>query len=204
MLFRSRNVLLKYFAANRKFDLKSLEAYDQQLDLYGTVIFEKRRVFLEKFIPIFKARYLEICNEKEQVDLVYDTKLFDCSIVELLHQNIEKDRLLQYSSVGVHKDDLNFILNKFPIKKYGSQGQQKSFLVALKLAQFDFIKQKTGVNPILLLDDIFDKLDDLRVAQIINLVNHDDFGQIFITDTHKDRTEQVIKTTHQSYKIFEL
>lgn len=203
-IIAQRNVLLKYFAANRKFDLKSLEAYDQQLDLYGTVIFEKRRVFLEKFIPIFKARYLEICNEKEQVDLVYDTKLFDCSIVELLHQNIEKDRLLQYSSVGVHKDDLNFILNKFPIKKYGSQGQQKSFLVALKLAQFDFIKQKTGVNPILLLDDIFDKLDDLRVAQIINLVNHDDFGQIFITDTHKDRTEQVIKTTHQSYKIFEL
>lgn len=203
-IIAQRNVLLKYFAANRKFDPISLQVYDEQLDLYGKVIFEKRRAFLEKFIPIFKTRYLEICNEKEQVDLEYDSKLFDISIVDLLHQNIEKDRVLQYTSVGVHKDDLNFMLNGFPIKKYGSQGQQKSFLVALKLAQFDFIKQRTGVNPILLLDDIFDKLDDLRVSQIINLVNHDDFGQIFITDTHKDRTEEVIKTTHQTYKIFEL
>lgn len=203
-IIAQRNVLLKYFAANRKFDIISLQVYDEQLDLYGTVIYEKRRAFLEKFIPIFKTRYLEICNEKEQVDLEYDSKLFDISIVDLLHQNIEKDRVLQYTSVGVHKDDLNFMLNGFPIKKYGSQGQQKSFLVALKLAQFDFIKQRTGVNPILLLDDIFDKLDDLRVSQIINLVNHDDFGQIFITDTHKDRTEEVIKTTHQTYKIFEL
>jgi DNA replication and repair protein RecF len=203
-IIAQRNVLLKYFAANRKFDPISLQVYDEQLEQYGSVIFNKRRIFLEKFIPIFKTRYQEICNEKEQVDLVYDSKLFDCSVIELLHQNIEKDRILQYTSVGVHKDDLNFMLNGFPIKKYGSQGQQKSFLVALKLAQFDFIKQKTGANPILLLDDIFDKLDDLRVAQIINLVNQDDFGQIFITDTHKERTEEVIKTTHQSYQIFEL
>lgn len=199
-----RNVLLKYFAANRKFDAVSLHVYDVQLQQYGAVIFEKRREFLEKFIPIFKNRYFDICEGKENVNLAYDSKLFDASLTELLLQNIEKDRVLQFTSVGIHKDDLNFTLDNYPIKKYGSQGQQKSFLVALKLAQFDFIKQLTGVNPILLLDDIFDKLDDLRVAQIINLVNQDDFGQIFITDTHKDRTEEVIKTTKQSYKIFEL
>lgn len=199
-----RNILLKYFAANRKFDALSIQVYDEQLAQFGSVIFEKRRDFLEKFIPIFKSRYVAICQDNEQVNLVYDSKLFDCSIIELLDQNLEKDRVLQYTSVGVHKDDLNFTLNNYPIKKYGSQGQQKSFLVALKLAQFDFIKQKTGVNPILLLDDIFDKLDDLRVAQLIHLVNQDDFGQIFITDTHKERTESVIKATQQSYKLFEL
>ncbi len=203
-ILSQRNVLLKYFAANRKFDPISLEVYDNQLELYGSVIFEKRRVFLDKFIPIFKKRYQEISNDKEEVNLIYDSKLFDNTLTALLKENVEKDRVLQYTSVGVHKDDLTFLLNEYPIKKYGSQGQQKSFLVALKLAQFDFIKQRTGNNPILLLDDIFDKLDDSRVAQIINLVNHDDFGQIFITDTHKERTEEVIKKTNQPYYIFEL
>ena len=106
--------------------------------------------------------------------------------------------------MGTHKDDLVFTIDDFPIKKFGSQGQQKSFLIALKLAQFDFIKQQSGVSPILLLDDIFDKLDENRVAQIISLVDNDHFGQIFISDTHADRTENVIKQIHQSYKIFKL
>ena len=111
---------------------------------------------------------------------------------------------MQYTSVGVHKDDLHFNIENHPIKKFGSQGQQKSFLIALKLAQFDFIKAQSNVNPILLLDDIFDKLDENRVAQIIKLVDNDDFGQLFISDTHAERTENAVKQVHQSYEIFKL
>ena len=117
---------------------------------------------------------------------------------------MNKDKALQYTSVGVHKDDLSFEIGDFPIKKFGSQGQQKSFLIALKLAQFDFIKAQAGHTPILLLDDIFDKLDENRVSQIITLVNQDKFGQIFISDTHAERTENVVKQTHQSYKMIVL
>ena len=117
---------------------------------------------------------------------------------------INKDKAIQYTSVGVHKDDLLFNIDAHPIKKFGSQGQQKSFLIALKLAQFDFIKQQSGVNPILLLDDIFDKLDEERVTQIIKLVDDENFGQLFISDTHADRTEKAIKQVHQSYEIFKL
>ena len=117
---------------------------------------------------------------------------------------LEKDRALQYTSVGVHKDDLDFTINGYPIKKFGSQGQQKSFLIALKLAQFHFIKEQAKTTPILLLDDIFDKLDENRVAQIVSLVDNDEFGQLFISDTHADRTEKVVSNINQSYKIFNL
>ena len=112
--------------------------------------------------------------------------------------------MLQYTSVGIHKDDLVLKIGDYPVKKFGSQGQQKSFLIALKLAQFDFIKQQSGVTPILLLDDIFDKLDEHRVEQIIKLVDAENFGQIFISDTHPERTENVVKQIHQSYQIFNL
>ena len=199
-----RNSLLKYFALNRIFDAINLKVYDEQLNTYGSVIYEKRKAFLNEFIPIFKKRYKAISNSLESVDLVYKTQLNNVDFLELFEQNIERDRVLQYTSVGVHKDDLTFEIDGYPIKKFGSQGQQKSYLIALKLAQFDFIKAQSKVKPILLLDDIFDKLDDLRVAQIINLVNKDEFGQLFISDTHKERTEEVVKETKQPYKIFQL
>ena len=112
--------------------------------------------------------------------------------------------MLQYTSVGVHKDDLFFEIDNYPIKKFGSQGQQKSFLIALKLAQFEFVKKQSGEKPILLFDDIFDKLDEFRVQKIVSMVDNDDFGQIFISDTHLERTENIIKLTNQSYKIFNL
>ncbi|CAM1349855.1 DNA replication and repair protein RecF (fragment) [Tenacibaculum ascidiaceicola] len=134
----------------------------------------------------------------------YKSQLHDVSLEVLLQQNLEKDKMLQYTSVGIHKDDLNFEIEEHPIKKFGSQGQQKSYLIALKLAQFEFIKKQSNVTPILLLDDIFDKLDENRVAQIVDLVNSDEFGQIFITDTHADRTEEVIKKSNQEYQIFKL
>jgi DNA replication and repair protein RecF len=112
--------------------------------------------------------------------------------------------VLQFTSVGIHKDDLLFEIDGYPIKKFGSQGQQKSFLIALKLAQFEFIKQQSSVLPILLFDDIFDKLDETRVAKIVEMVNDEVFGQLFISDTHPERTENIVKSTHQSYKIFNL
>jgi len=199
-----RNSLLKYFAVNRTFDAINLKVYDEQLNRYGNVIFEKRTAFLNEFIPIFKNRYKAISNSSERVDLVYKTQLTDINFLDLLEQNVERDRVLQYTSAGIHKDDLTFDIDGYPIKKFGSQGQQKSYLIALKLAQFDFIKAQANVKPILLLDDIFDKLDDLRVAQILNLVNKEEFGQLFISDTHKDRTEEAVKATNQTYKIFQL
>lgn len=199
-----RNALLKYFAANNKFDRDTLEIYNAQLTEFGNIIFEKRKEFLNEFIPIFNKRYSEIADNQEEVSMEYKSKLFSKSIATLLEENLQKDMILQYTSVGLHKDDLSFEIDGHPIKKFGSQGQQKSFLIALKLAQFDFIKKVSKVNPILLLDDIFDKLDEQRVAHIVALVATDELGQIFISDTHADRTEKVVKESNQSYKIFNL
>ncbi len=199
-----RNALLKYFALNHAFNADTIDVYNTQLTDYGTKIFEKRDAFLKTFIPIFKSRYEAISNGNETVELVYDSHLFKNDLKTLLQGSINKDKALHYTSVGIHKDDLSFNIEEHPIKKFGSQGQQKSFLIALKLAQFDFIKTQSGVNPILLLDDIFDKLDEHRVGQIIKLVDNEDFGQLFISDTHADRTENVIKQVHQSYEIFRL
>ncbi len=199
-----RNSLLKYFVANRTFDAATLQVYDEQLNAYGTVIFNKRLNFIEAFIPIFIAQYSAISGGNEEVMLSYDSKLQDKGLMALLSDSLEKDRVLQYTSVGVHKDDLNFTIAGHPIKKFGSQGQQKSFLIALKFAQFHFIKEQAKTTPILLLDDIFDKLDENRVGHIVSLVDNEHFGQIFISDTHAERTENIIKNTHQSYKIFKL
>jgi DNA replication and repair protein RecF len=199
-----RNALLKYFALNNTFNQQTLEVYNEQLHNYGSEIFKIRHEFLEAFIPIFKQRYEAISNNNESVNLIYKSDLYEDDLNSLLKQRINKDKAIQYTSVGIHKDDLSFEIETHPIKKFGSQGQQKSFLIALKLAQFDFVKQQSGVTPLLLLDDIFDKLDEQRVAQIIGLVDNEDFGQLFISDTHAERTENVVKQIHQSYKIFKL
>lgn len=205
-----RNSLLKYFAANFTFDQDNIDIYDEQLTTFGERIYKKRLEFVEEFSPIFNKRYAHIIenssddNFKEEVSFAYKTQLDQSDFRSLLKQHVEKDRVLQYSSAGIHKDDLLFQINGYPIKKIGSQGQQKSFLIALKLAQFDFITKKSKVKPILLLDDIFDKLDDQRVGQLLHLVNDDSFGQLFITDTHDERTEALIKKTGQSYKMYRL
>ena len=199
-----RNALLKYFALNHVFEKDTLIIYNEQLNELGQSIFEKRKDFLEKFIPIFNNYYKEISNGSETVQLVYQSDLSEKNTLALLEENLSKDRALQYTSVGVHKDDLSFEIDNHPIKKFGSQGQQKSFLIALKLAQFDFVKKQSGEKPILLFDDIFDKLDEFRVAKIVSMVNNDEFGQLFISDTHADRTENIVKSTHQSYKIVSL
>lgn len=199
-----RNSLLKYFSLNNTFNADTIAIYNHQLDTLGSKIFNSRNIFLKEFIPIFKKRYKAISNNNESVNLVYKSDLFENNLGTLLANCIKKDKAIQHTSVGIHKDDLTFNIEEHPIKKFGSQGQQKSFLVALKLAQFDFIKKQSGVNPILLLDDIFDKLDENRVTQIIKLVDKENFGQLFISDTHAERTENAVKQAHQSFEIFKL
>ena len=199
-----RNSLLKYFAVNHTFDATTLQVYNEQLHTYGSEIFEKRVRFLEAFIPIFKEQYKAITGDTEEVSLKYDSKLLEMNLLQLLQKKLDKDRALQYTSVGIHKDDLSLDIMGYPIKKFGSQGQQKSFLIALKFAQFHFMRNISKTTPILLLDDIFDKLDEHRVSHIISLVNQQNFGQIFVSDTHAERTEEVIKKIHQTYKIFKL
>ena len=203
-IISQRNALLKFFALNHVFENDTLSIYNEQLNTLGQFIFEKRKKFLIDFIPIFNNYHREITNSAETVQLVYQSNLFEKDTLTLLEENISKDRALHYTSVGVHKDDLSFEIDNYPIKKFGSQGQQKSFLIALKLAQFDFVKKQSGEKPILLFDDIFDKLDEFRVSKIIEMVNKEEFGQLFISDTHPERTENIVKTTLQSYKIFNL
>lgn len=203
-IISQRNALLKFFALNHVFENDTLSIYNEQLNTLGEFIFEKRKKFLIDFIPIFNNYHREITNSAETVQLVYQSNLFEKDTLTLLEENISKDRALHYTSVGVHKDDLSFEIDNYPIKKFGSQGQQKSFLIALKLAQFDFVKKQSGEKPVLLFDDIFDKLDEFRVSKIIEMVNKEEFGQLFISDTHPERTENIVKTTLQSYKIFNL
>lgn len=203
-IISQRNALLKYFALNHVFETDTLSIYNEQLNELGQFIFEKREAFLHNFIPIFNKHHRAITGQEEEVQLVYESQLFKNNTLQLLQENINKDRALHYTSVGVHKDDLSFEIDHYPIKKFGSQGQQKSFLIALKLAQFEFIKTQSGQKPILLFDDIFDKLDETRVGKIIEMVNQAEFGQLFISDTHSERTESILKSNQQSYAIFNL
>lgn len=201
---QQRNALLKYFAKNRVWDKDSLEIYDDPITKSGTKIFEKRREFVTKLNPIVQNFYQIISGGKESVSVIYESHLLNDSFESLLIESLERDRMLTYTSKGIHKDDLLFEMDSVLIKKIGSQGQQKSFLISLKLAQMSLVKELTNKTPILLLDDIFDKLDDTRVAQLIKLVNQENFGQIFITDTHRERTESVVKKINEESIIFEI
>ncbi|MCD1116778.1 DNA replication/repair protein RecF [Chryseobacterium turcicum] len=201
---QQRNALLKYFAKNRVWDKDSLEIYDDPITKSGTKIFEKRREFVAKLNPIVQNFHQIISGGKESVSVIYESHLLNDSFENLLKESLERDRMLTYTSKGIHKDDLLFEMDSVLIKKIGSQGQQKSFLISLKLAQMSLIKELTNKTPILLLDDIFDKLDDTRVAQLIKLVNQENFGQIFITDTHRERTESVVKKINEESIIFEI
>lgn len=201
---QQRNALLKYFAKNRVWDKDSLEIYDDPITKSGTKIFEKRREFVAKLNPIVQNFYQIISGGKESVSVIYESHLLNDSFESLLIESLERDRMLTYTSKGIHKDDLLFEMDSVLIKKIGSQGQQKSFLISLKLAQMSLVKELTNKTPILLLDDIFDKLDDTRVAQLIKLVNQENFGQIFITDTHRERTESVVKKINEESIIFEI
>jgi len=197
-----RNKLLKDFYQNRSFNHDTLDLWDDQLFMYGEKVHQVRVQFVKELIPIFQEYYSRISGNSEQVKLVYDSQLHEHDFKELLNSSIEKDRVIQHTTVGIHKDDLILTLEDHPMKKAGSQGQQKTYLVSLKLAQFDFIKQISGFKPILLLDDIFDKFDRSRVRQIMELVAENHFGQIFITDTSRDRLEEILKEINIPHHIF--
>ena len=199
-----RNVLLKDFARKRYFDRDSLDIWTRQLIGPGERIYESRRSFIDKMTPIFRHYQEFVSLGREEVDLTYESQLEGEDFPGIMDNAVEKDRILQYSTCGIHKDELVLNLGEHSIKKNGSQGQQKTYLVALKLAQFEFIRDLNGFHPILLLDDIFDKLDQNRVEQIIRLVSENNFGQIFITDTSRDRLNRILKDTGIEFSIFEL
>jgi DNA replication and repair protein RecF len=198
-----RNNLLKFFAANRSFDPDSLDVWNEQLIHTGEKIYNRRVEFLTALLPVFQKYYDFISQNHEVVKLEYVSQLANNDFRTLLEESVAKDRLLQYTSSGIHKDDLDLKIEDFAIKKLGSQGQIKTFLIALKFAQFDFIRSVNKVKPILLLDDIFDKLDSSRVEQIVKLVSDSNFGQIFITDTNREHLDGIIREVGGTdYKIF--
>ncbi|MDR3271946.1 MAG: DNA replication and repair protein RecF [Flavobacteriaceae bacterium] len=199
-----RNILLKMFLTQHSFDPVSLEMYDRELIRNGKKIFDFRREFIKNYLPKFHKHYALISQGAERVDIQYVSDLNEADFLQILKNSLEKDRLAAYTTKGIHKDDLIFTLSDYPIKKFGSQGQQKSFLIALKLAQMQIIKEHSQKNPILLMDDIFDKLDELRVAQLVKLVHQEDFGQIFLSDTHGERTRNIVKQISNDYSIFDL
>ncbi|MBR4402679.1 MAG: DNA replication/repair protein RecF [Flavobacteriales bacterium] len=182
-----------------------LDIYDSQMMNYGRKIYNGRKAFLERFVPIFQEIYHQISGGGEIADITYNSIFSSPNAEEELRAARTKDLYLGFSSTGVHKDDLSFTLGGYPIKRYGSQGQQKTFLTALKLSQFHFMKDISGgVKPILLLDDIFDKLDSNRVQYIIDLVEKNTFGQVFITDTQAERIEQVTSSSSLDHSRFHI
>ena len=203
-VLQQRNKLLKDFKSTASFDGDVLSVWDAQLVRYGDFIFNERNVLVNELIPVFQEYYEMISNGKEHVKLQYCSHLAEGNFTEALLNSINKDRFLEYTTVGIHKDDMLLAMNDFPVKSLGSQGQQKSYLVALKFAKFDYIKRKAGFSPILLLDDIFDKFDADRVEQIIKLVGNHRFGQIFITDTHQSRLQDILFSHNIDFKLFRI
>ena len=203
-VLEQRNALLKNNQKNGFFERESFEVWDEQLVEIGKRIASKRQAFLTDFIPIFQSFFNELGSDKEQVELIYKSQLMEGDFYQLLMQSMEKDRYVGYTSVGIHKDDLIFSLNTHPIKKFGSQGQQKSYLIALRLAQYDWLKKNLNQNPILLLDDIFDKLDNIRVGKLMQMVSNHSFGQVLVTDTDEVRVKQIFDSIDEPYRLFKV
>jgi len=197
-----RNALLKLFGEKRYFDDTSLEIWDEQMKGPASRIFARRREFLDGFLPVF-GRYFEFISQgKEQVDILYHSDLSVSAMDQLLKENLQRDLAARYTTTGIHKDDLEFLIDGYPVKKFGSQGQQKSFVVAIKLAQFEYTRSVKEYKPILLFDDIFDKLDSDRVDRIVNLVGDNSFGQVFITDTQPERIDHIFTNAKTEHRIF--
>lgn len=200
----NRNALLRQTASSGKFDEALLEIYDDQLILSGNKIFEKRKAFMQEFLEIFNKHYQYLSENAEQVELVYDSPLLHEDFSKILKRNLERDRILERTSSGIHKDELSFSIHGMALKKFGSQGQQKSFLIALKLAQYTFLYKQKNFKPLLLLDDIFDKLDDSRTTKLMKMVSDKDFGQIFITDTSRNRIEVIFSQLSIPVNIYNI
>lgn len=203
-LIQNRNKLLKQYNKSVDFDLDTIRVYDDQIFKLSDPIFKVREKFIKDFTPLVLEKYKQISDDKEKISINYKSDLINNSIKNLIRDSFQKDVILQYTSTGLHKDDFIFNLDDNRIKKFGSQGQQKSFLIALKLAQFDYLKNKTGNSPILIMDDIFDKLDLLRVKRIVEMVNSTNFGQLFLSDTDKERIDKVLSGLNLTSKIFKV
>lgn len=195
---QQRNSLLK----NQSGDQSLYDVLEMQMDMYSKLVHEKRQLLIDELTPIFNNYYQTICESSEQVGLRYLSQLVNGELVEMLSRNRERDYVLGYTSTGIHKDDLEMTLNDSLIRRVGSQGQNKTYLIALKLSQFAFLNQKGQTTPVLLLDDIFDKLDANRVEQIIKLVSGDTFGQIFITDTNRKYLDEILSAMKHDYSLF--
>jgi DNA replication and repair protein RecF len=198
---KQRNSLLKMFAESNSFDELAVEAYDRILIQAGDVIFRKRKEFIGEFLPVFRQFYTFIVAD-EKADLEYRSELQKTDFKKGLNANRQRDLFLQRTSFGIHRDDYQFTLGPGDLKRLGSQGQQKSFIIALKLAQFEILKRHKGFKPLLLLDDIFDKLDDFRIGKLLELIRKDELGQLFITDARPDRTSELLKQINISAAIF--
>ena len=197
-----RNILLK---AEHEPDEELMNVWEEMMASAGMVVYRKRVAFIQEFIPTFQSFYSFVSQDKEQVGLSYESHASQGDLLQLIRENRQRDRIIGYSTKGVHKDDLMMQLGDYPIKREGSQGQNKTYLIALKLAQFDFLhRMGSRTTPLLLLDDIFDKLDASRVEQIIKLVASDRFGQIFMTDTNREHLDRILRKIEGEYKVFEV
>ena len=197
---QQRNTMLKQ---ETEPDPEIISLWEEQMAVEGERIYQRRDAFVRELTPIFQHYYERISGNREQVAIEYVSHCQRGPLLEVIQRDRAKDRIMGYSLHGVHRDDLVFTLGGHPIRREGSQGQHKTFVVALKLAQFDFLRRTNGGNtPILLLDDIFDKLDASRVEQIVTLVAGEEFGQIFITDTNRSHLDQILAASSHDYKIF--
>ena len=201
LALKQRGSLLKLFADSGRVDFLALESYDRLLAQHGTVLFKKRKDFIETFIPLFRKYYEILVDGAEVASIEYSTGLSEMSFDDGLKKNQQRDLFLQRSNFGVHRDDFLMTLKGEELKKFGSQGQQKSFVIALKLAQFEVLESKKGFAPLLLLDDIFDKLDDFRINKLLEIISRS-FGQLFITDARPDRTSGLLSRVGVEATIF--
>ena len=204
IIILQRNTLLKNFIEHGNYDATLIEVFNNQLIPLGEYIYLKRKEFIEKILPIFNQHYQYLSQGYENVDIVYESGLVETSFAEGLRKNEWSDRKSGYTNFGIHKDDFILLIDGRSVKRFGSQGQQKSFALALKLSQFDYIFERKGIKPILLLDDIFDKLDKKRTSQLLDLVGKDHFGQVFITDTDEVRVNAILNERGIEHKIFRI
>lgn len=203
-IINQRNTILKQFFENRYVDNSLIEIYNEQLVPLGEAIHQKRKQFVVEILPLFQKYYDFLAESKEQVTIVYQSQLTDTSFADALRQQLTTDARTGYTTTGIHKDDFLFLMNDHLVKRFSSQGQQKSYALSLKLAQFDYMVEQKRVKPILLLDDIFDKLDEKRIAKLLHLVGDNHFGQVFLTDTEPMRVTSILETYHIKYKLFEM
>ena len=196
---QQRNALLKQ---EEEPDAELLTLWEEMMAHSGSLIYQRRKQFIAELTPIFQSFYAQISGDKEEVSLDYLSHGDRGDLLEVIRNGRAKDRIMGYSLHGTHKDDLVMQLSGYPIKREGSQGQNKTYLIALKLAQFDFLRRSGHTTPILLLDDIFDRLDASRVEQIIRLVSGDTFGQIFITDVNRGHLDRILSAATGDYKLY--